>query len=249
MASVVQNMLERSLGDGARAAKFDCYVNLPSTLFQSKDDLLMLVKTSSFPGKNHTVIDFKYRGISLPLKGQTTYDNTWSCTFYLTQDHKLKKAFEDWIEALDQQNNIKEITSTVSSVQSYNSSNGYVTDMQIAQTDFHGDQQTAVYLMYNVFPKSVSSVEVDYSNAASVLEFTVEFSYSHFDTKIVKAKDGSFVDDIKNKVSDAISSVVGSTKQQLSTALSGIVSSFSGDSELGSDDTVYDPDDMGSKLE
>jgi hypothetical protein len=220
MSSVIQNLLDNTLGDGARSSKFECSILIsPPSLYKDGKEITILTKTSQFPGKSHDVIDFKFKGRNIPLKGQTKYDNTWTCTFYLTQDHMLKKTFEDWIESLDQQHNYIEPSSTVDKAQKYNASVGYVTNMQITQLDFTAEQETAVYTLYNVFPKSVSGIDVDYSATGQILEFTVEFSYSNYDVKVEKVKDGTFVDELKSKANGVISDTVGSAQSQVTGVL------------------------------
>lgn len=218
MASVIQNLLDTVVGDGARSTKFECFINFvyPGT-FENEKDLYALVKTSQFPGKSHDVIDLKFKGRTIPIKGQTKYDNTWSCTFYLTQDHKLKKSFEDWIESIDQKHNIKSISNMTKFLQSENERLGYVTNMKIAQMDFHGSQETVIYELFNVFPKSVSAVDVDYSATGTVLEFTVEFSYSHFNTYVDKTDIGTFVDELKDKAQGEINNAVGSVESKVTS--------------------------------
>lgn len=186
MSSVIQNLLDNTLGDGARSAKFECVVSFPeSALFPNVQDVLPLTKTSQFPGKSHEVIEMKYKGRTIPIKGQVKYDNTWSCSFYLTQDHALKEAFENWVEAIDQVHNMSpELSSKVKGAQATHNGSGYTTDMKITQMDFHGEEKKVTYTLHNVFPKSVSSLDVDYSEVGTVLEVAVEFSYSYYDVKI-----------------------------------------------------------------
>jgi hypothetical protein len=220
MSSVIQNLLDNTLGDGARSSKFECSIIVtPPSLFRDGKEITILTKTSQFPGKSHDVIDFKFKGRTIPIKGQTKYDNTWSCTFYLTENHMLKKTFEDWIESLDQQHNFSEPSFSVDEAQTYNDTDGYVTNMTIDQLDFDGKDTTAVYTLYNVMPKSVSGIDVDYSAVGQILEFTVEFSYSHYDVKIEKTKDGTYVDELKSKANGVISDIVGSTRSQVTGAL------------------------------
>lgn len=253
MSSVIQNLLDNTLGDGARSTKFECFVNFPaSDLFPNAQDVIALTKTSQFPGKSHDVIDMKFKGRTIPLKGQVKYDNTWSCTFYLTQDHALKHAFENWVESLDQVHNMSsELSPNVRKAQITNNTAGYSTDMTIAQMDFHGDQQTVLYTLHNVFPKSVSSIDVDYSEVGSILEVTVEFSYSYYDVKIDKTNLTTFADDIKSKAQGAISSAIGSARDQIASAL-GLGSEAGGGGAGGggsvsNGDKVAGPDDMVSR--
>ena len=220
MASVIQNMIHGVLNDGARKTKFDCIINFNSLgLFSNSRDIATLIKTSNFPGRTNDTIDFKFKGQSIPLKGQNKFDNTWSCTFYLTQDHKLRQAFEKWMESLEQVHNKFKVTSDVRSAQGHNFANGYSTTAQIIQLDFDGSQQTAVYELYNVFPKSIQMIDADYSAVGALQEFQVEFSYSYYISKSSKGALGGFVDGIKDDLMEVANGIVGSVKQQLTNVV------------------------------
>lgn len=250
MASVVQNMIHGVLGDGARKTKFDCIINFNDIgLFSSEKDIATLIKTSSFPGKTNETIDFLFKGQHIPLKGVNKYDHTWTCTFYLSQDHKLKMAFESWIESLEQVHNKYNVSTKVKNAQRKNNTDGYGTTAQIIQLDFDGTQQTAIYELYNVFPKSVSVVDTDYSAVGAVQEFQVEFSYSYFIAKNYKGALGGFIDEVKDALMGVVNDVVGSVKQQItSTLASGISAIVGGGKTLlsggnpfaGAGDAIYD---------
>lgn len=237
MSSVVQNILENVIGDGARATKFDCMINFNGTgLFAAENDIYALVKTSQFPGKSHDVIDLKFKGRTIPIKGQTKYDNTWTCTFYMTQDHALKVAFENWIESLDQVHNIKRVDSDVYMAQQSNNNNGYDGMMHIAQMNFHGDQQCVLYTLNHCFPKSVSAVDVDYSDVGKITEFTVEFSYAYYDTYVTISQNGNFIDDLIKKAKSGLNDVAGLIKGAMASLISeakgAIMGAFSGGGSL-----------------
>ena len=211
MSSTIQNLLDIAVQDGARSSKFDVNINFNNSMLYN-GDISTLVKTTNYPGKTHEVIDFKFKGRSIPLKGQVKYDNSWSCTFYLTQDHKLKNGFEDWIESLDQKHNIKYVSSKIDRAQASNEANGYTSMLTINQLDFHGNESTAEYRLYNVFPKSVSSIDIDYSTVGEILEFTVEFGYSYYDLLMQKNDDGTFADELKSKGIEKIQTGVSTVK-------------------------------------
>lgn len=218
MSSVIQNLIQSTLKDGARSTKFECVVLFASPVF-SGGDMAVLVKTSQFPGKSHDVIDFKYKGRSIPLKGQTKYDNTWTCTFYLTEDHELKKGFEDWIESLDQQHNIKDVSYDVWMAQNFYKTSEYTSTMSIYQLDFTGENQRVAYHMMYAFPKSVSMIEVDYSAVGTLLEYTVEFSYAYYDTENMLGTDGNFIDGLKNKALKGAKGFVDDLRERSVTVL------------------------------
>lgn len=222
MANVVQTMINDALGDGARSTKFDCVIGLDTFLPGSRM-LSAVVKTASFPGKSHEVIDLKFKGRNIPVRGQTKYENTWSCTFYLDETHSLKKAFEDEISSLDI-HDFGDVNTKIYMGQRRNETN-YARTLTVVQLDFDGTQQTAVYNLYNVFPKSVSAVDVDYSEVGKVQEFTVEFSYSHFDSLNIKSNNGSFVDSMKEKFLGAVDSLIQKGKDAAIGALSDVIGS------------------------
>ena len=222
MANVVQTMINSALGDGARSTKFDCVIGLDTFLPGSKM-LSAVVKTASFPGKSNEIIDLKFKGRNIPIRGQTKYENTWSCTFYLDETHSLKKAFEDEIESLDSHDFTDQII-MVQTAQQRNQTD-YARTLTVVQLDFDGTQRTAVYNLYNVFPKSVSQVDVDYSEVGKVQEFTVEFSYSHFESLNIKSNNGSFVDSMKERFLGAVDGLIQKGKDAAIGALSDVIGS------------------------
>lgn len=246
MSSVIQNILDNVVGDGARSSKFECLINFQAPIFDAVQDIPFLVKTSQFPGKTQEVIDLKFKGRTIPVKGQVKYDNTWTCTFYLTQDHLLKTAFENWIEAIDQVHNVsQELHNDIKTAQKVHVNNGYTIDMKIAQADFHGDQTTAIYNLYNVFPKSVSGIDVDYSGTGQISEFTVEFSYTHYDVENEKIDNSTYVDKLKSKaqssIQDAINGIFGnqsSNNTDSTSLLNNFVSTFFGDGSVVKNDKI-----------
>lgn len=214
MSSAIQNILQGALGDGARASKFDVLLAFSNTSLYDQQTASTLVKSTSFPGKSHTIIDFKYKGRSLPIKGQTKYSQTWECSFYLTQDHGLKAAIETWMEALDQQHNYltdKE-DKNMDVVQKTHNQNKYTTTVTLYQLNFDGDQKTTAYELFNVFPIEITPIQYSSESAGQVQEFSVTFAYSHFAIRNVVGTEGNFVDEIaggllaaaKNSIQNAV---------------------------------------------
>lgn len=221
MSSVIQNLLRQALGDAARSTKFECVINFNEGIASNEDsrDAKYHVKTSQFPGKSNEVIDFKFKGRTIPIKGQVKYDNTWTCVFYLAEDHSLKTKFENWIESLEHVHNfINEGQRLHSSVNKAKGRKEYVTEMKIEQKDFHGENTTAIYTLYNVFPKSVSSVDADYTAVGSIQEFTVEFSYSHFSVETLTSEGETSLESIVNEKKSEITEVVTEIKSNIGRA-------------------------------
>lgn len=225
MAQVYQTKINRILGDGARATKFA--ITGITDPFETNQDKYLIIKTSQFPGKFHDVIDFKYKGRNIPIKGQTRYDNTWTCSFYLEESHDLRDMFMNWIEALDQQHNMNKIQppEVITAKNRFNATT-YTSTITLVQVNFDDDSQhTASYELYNAFPKSISAVELDYSNTGAILEYTVEFSYSHFNFKPYDQISGNVIDTLRQNFLNEVQGVVGSIKGNITNILGGAIKS------------------------
>jgi len=233
MSSIVQNILERTIGDGARATKFELFFEFTNPdSAPTAEDVLIMAKTTSFPGKTHETIDFKYKGRSIPIKGQIKYTQSWECTFHLTQDHLLKNAFENWIEALDQKHNYMDPTTQahLTTTQKKHSTNkNYTTTIKIYQRDFDDENNTAVYTLYNVFPTEIAPVQYSYESVGQVQEFSVTFSYSYFTLEVLKGKEGNFIDVLYGKLQDASKALVTGTLATVGNAINGFVKDSVGD--------------------
>lgn len=227
MSSYIQNILERSLGDGARATHFDVEIHFTDPLAPTARELSTVCKTTQFPSKSHEKIDFMYKGRSIPIKGQTKYSQTWTATFYLSEDHKLRHAFEDWIEAIDQKHNYDDgVGFGVSRTQAVHASSGYTKTVKLYQTSFEDDQNTAVYTLYNVFPTEISELEYSADNVAAVQEFTVTFAYSHYNLGTSRGINGNFVDETVAKVRGGLENAAKDVLNQVAGGINNAIGGF-----------------------
>lgn len=219
MSSAIQNILHQTLGDVARSSKFEVFIRLTDLESDiAESDIMYAAKATSFPGKSHTPIDLKFKGRSIPVKGQTKYTQTWECTFYLSEDHSLKNAFELWIEALDQHNNYVDNLNGLKELQTKHK-NGYVSSFDIYQENFDNDYKTAKYTLFNVYPIEVSPIQMAYESVATVQEFTVTFSYSHFKMDVIKGSKGNFIDEQIEKLESTANNFVDNNLKALGSAI------------------------------
>ena len=207
--SSVANLIQTAIGDGARTTKYDVAFQFTNpSMFPSAQNVAVMVKTTAFPGKLHQTIDFKYAGRSIPIRGQVKYTNTWECTFYLPQDHSIKKGFESWIDALDETVYFENTpNANVSRARSLHNRRGYTTEIAIYQLDFTGQDQVARYILHNVFPIEVQPVTVNSDGPGDIEELSVTFSFSHYELETLKSTSGAFVDNLVNKISSELADV------------------------------------------
>lgn len=223
MANTVQNLIHNAIGDGARSTKWDIAFSFSSpSIFPTPENVAIMCKASQLPARGLQTIPLKIKGRTIPVRGQVKYNNTWQCTFYSDPSHKLKHAFETWINACDEglqydepdidtEKNIKEHAKT-----------GYVKDICIYQCDFDETQNTCRYIIHNVYPTEVSTITLD-SESGQVETFDVTFSYSHFDIDNIKGTSGNFVGSfmqkLKNATTDMVSSLTGKLTNEIDSFL------------------------------
>ena len=186
----VQELFQKVLGDGARSTKFDVVFQLAG---QASDginrSIPMLVKSTQFPAKGHKRIDLMYKGRTIPVRGQVNYTNEWICTFYLTEDHALKRAFENWIEALDEVIHFDDnLDDGVNENIEHFSNNDYKTDIYLYQASFSENARTSQYVLHNAFPVEVSPIDISYENLTQISTFDVTFTYTHFSEAVSNIK-------------------------------------------------------------
>jgi len=230
MSSAIQNMLDKKLGEAARSSKFEAFVFFPNKINNvlsktfDKEDFLATCKSSTFPSVTHTPIEFKFKGRRIPIKGQSKFNQTWDCTFYLTEDHALKKSLETWLLALDKptfekRNENKEMKD----FQDFFTNNSYVVDMHIFQKNFDDTKATAKYTLHNAYPLEIAIVPVANDAVGTVLEFNCTFSYSHYDLSIFTGEQNNFIDSLLSTALNASSNAISGVVKNLGTELSKVL--------------------------
>jgi hypothetical protein len=93
----------QTIGQGVKPNMFLVDVQFPAALSKSGEDLNLtniLCKSAALPGSNLGVIEVPFRGRTVKIAGDRTFD-TWTATFFNDKDFKLRAFFEEWA------NNIK----------------------------------------------------------------------------------------------------------------------------------------------
>lgn len=160
-----------------------------------------------------STVDFKYRGRTIPLRGIPKYNNTWSCTLYLQEDHELKLVLERWMNQATAER--YSLSSESPRVKQLRDSGIYKT-IKVIQRDFTDQVNMIEYELKNVFPKNISSVDTDYSQLGNLLEIQVEFSYSHFEHRQLQdTETRTIVDQLIDQAKDVVNSQVQKIKGKI----------------------------------
>ena len=189
-SSNVSSFIQR-VGQGVKPNMFMVDVNFPSVLSKSADDLEttnIMCKSAALPGSNLGVIEVPFRGRTVKIAGDRTFD-TWTVTFFNDKDFKLRAFFEEWA------NKINTHEANTSELFVPNSSTGYTADLKVKQLEKDDTTTGSIlrtYTLFYCFPTNVSQIDLAYDSNDQIEEFTVEWQYSYF-----KAEGGE-----RNGVSD-----------------------------------------------
>ena len=189
-SSNVSSFIQR-VGQGVKPNMFMVDVNFPSVLSKSADDLEttnIMCKSAALPGSNLGVIEVPFRGRTVKIAGDRTFD-TWTVTFFNDKDFKLRAFFEEWA------NKINTHEANTSELFVPNSSTGYTADLKVKQLEKDDTTTGSIlrtYTLFYCFPTNVSQIDLAYDSNDQIEEFTVEWQYSYF-----KAEGGA-----RNGVSD-----------------------------------------------
>ena len=166
----LQDFKSRLTGGGARPNLFRVDLAFPAAALSNgsgdEANLIRLgnfmVKAANLPASQLGVIDVPFRGRTLKIAGDRTFE-PWTITVINDTNFALRNAFEKWVETINQ---------SVRNVGLQNPST-YQKDMVVHQLNREGNAIKA-YKFYGVFPSNVSAIDLAYDTNDTVEEFTVE---------------------------------------------------------------------------
>ena len=132
-----------------------------------------LCKAASLPASNIAAIEVPFRGRKIKLPGEREYAE-WSLTFLSDGDFEIRNAFEKWMDDLNH-------TVANTSSQEHDLSGPLFPDWRIDHLDRTGDAIKS-YQFFHCWPSEISAVDVS-TEAADLMEFTVNLQYTYFITQ------------------------------------------------------------------
>ena len=169
------------IGGGARPNLFEVELTtLPGGITWDADTFRYMCKAASLPASTIANIDVPFRGRIFKVAGDRTID-VWSVTVINDEDFKLRNAFENWMELIAKLDNNLGATQP----------EAYMTNAKVFQlgrgstkssTGNSGDANTVLkeYEMIDIFPTSLSAIDLSYDTGDTIEEFTVEFQVQSF---------------------------------------------------------------------
>ena len=152
-------------GGGARPNLFEVVLSFPDAAAPDAtvlDKARFLVKAANLPASNVAAIDVPFRGRTLKVAGDRTFDS-WTITVMNDTDFSIRSAFENWMNTINRVSDNTGLTNTAD----------YQADAFVYQLDRDGSTLRA-YQFYDVFPTQVSQIELSYDSGGDIENFTVE---------------------------------------------------------------------------
>lgn len=178
------NQFITTIGQGVKPNMFSIDVQWPAGGLtggvpdnNDKDLTNILCKSAALPASNLGVIEVPFRGRTVKIAGDRTFD-TWTATFFNDKDMKLRSYFEQWLEAMNtHEGNYAPLFVP-------NQTDGYMCDVKVKQLEknanTNGGQVLREYVLKHAFPTNVSQIDLAYDSNDQVEEFSVEFQYSYW---------------------------------------------------------------------
>ena len=172
ITSNVSNFLTQ-VKQGVRPNMFQVDITFPGTVEADQTLVSYMCKSAALPASNIGVIEVPFRGRTVKIAGDRTFDN-WSATFINDREMKSRAYFEQW---LNQINTHKANTGAIQDPTAYGRS---VVIRQLEKDNSPAGSELRSYKLWYAFPISTSAIDLAYDSNDQIEEFSVEFQYSYW---------------------------------------------------------------------
>ena len=158
---------------GVRPNMFQVDISFPGSVEADQTLVSYMCKSAVLPASNIGVIEVPFRGRTVKIAGDRTFDN-WSATFINDKEMKSRAYFEQW---LNQINTHKANTGDIQDPTAYGRS---VVIRQLEKDSSAGGDELRSYKLWYACPISTSAIDLAYDSNDQIEEFSVEFQYSYW---------------------------------------------------------------------
>ena len=159
-------------GGGARANQFQVTMPFPGFAAVGGETRTMsyLCQATNLPGMTLGEVDVKFRGRSLYIAGDRTFE-AWTTTIMNDTDFMLRNAFERWMNSINAMSDNSGLENPAD----------YMVDAFVDQLDRAG-QVIKSYTFRGMWPMTIAPIELTYDGNDAVEEFEVTYRYQFFET-------------------------------------------------------------------
>ena len=169
------------IGGGARPNLFEVELTtLPAGIAWPADNFRYMCKAAQLPASVIANIDIPFRGRIFKVAGDRTIE-PWSITIINDEDFRIRKAMEEWVDLIAKlENNLGATDPSAYMVNAkvFQLGRGATPSSQTNA----GDRNRVLreYEFIDIFPTSVSSIDLSYDSSDTIEEFTVDFQVQSF---------------------------------------------------------------------
>ena len=173
----ISDFKSKLIGGGTRPNLFEVELTtLPDGVTGwDADSFQFLCKAAALPAQTIASIDVPFRGRIFKVAGDRTID-TWTVTVINDEDFVLRTAFENWTQQ------IADLSTNLGATDP----SAYMTNAKVyqlgrgsskASTNSSGNENVVLkeYEFIDIFPTSVSAIDLSYDTGDTIEEYTVEF--------------------------------------------------------------------------
>ena len=169
------------IGGGARPNLFEVELTtLPAGIAWPADNFRYMCKAAQLPASVIANIDIPFRGRIFKVAGDRTIE-PWSITVINDEDFRIRKAMEEWVDTIAKLEN--NLGATDPSAYMVNAKVFQLGRGAVPSSKNNSGDRNAVlreYEFIDIFPTSVSSIDLSYDSSDTIEEFVVDFQVQSF---------------------------------------------------------------------
>ena len=160
------------IGGGARANQYRVTITAPPGIAIGLDvrRTSFLVTASNLPAQTLTAIAIPFRGRSIYIAGDRSFEEDWTTTFINDTDFMIRNAMERWSNGI---NDLAAGTGVIAPAD-------YQTDLTVEHLD-RDDTVLKSYIFRSAWPTTISAIELTNEASDAMETFEVTWRYQHFE--------------------------------------------------------------------
>lgn len=148
-----------------------------------------MIKTANLPASNVGVIEVPFRGRTLKIAGDRTFD-VWTITVINDVDFSIRTAFEKWMNAINKHDDNSGLINPAqyqrdAIVKQFGRSSVASANSSVTSPTATGPGESIpvlkAYKFYGIFPTAVSAIDLSYDSTDAIEEFTVDLQVQWWD--------------------------------------------------------------------
>ena len=187
----ISQFKSKLIGGGARNNLFEVDVTFPTgvnlgvqgdgTGQFDKENFRFLCKSAALPASNIAPIEVPFRGRTLKVAGDRTFD-VWTVTVINDENFSHRRAFEAWMQNLGQYGDHSGLTNPADYMgQAIVYQLGRSPSNQQGNNTVGEDSRIlAQYRFIDIFPTTVSEIDLSYDTENQIEDFTVDFQVQYY---------------------------------------------------------------------